>query len=247
MYYYAVMNGDTLEFQRKEPETGEYVKYFENNVDVDFPPWGKFRNQVKSVRFLDKISPINTSMWFSDFEKLEYFDAENLDLSRTISMREMFYMCVSLQTLDLSGLNVSQVRNMERMFFNCFQLKEINLSGWDTSQVVTLRCMFASCRNLRSIDISEFSLQSVRDISCLFFNCKALKSAKMPRGVSPENVNVRKLFCGCEVLKSADLSFVQQTEGRYLYDILEGCYSLLEIHTGKANLQSIWKVGNISW
>lgn len=228
MQFYAVLNGDTLEFQKRKPDVSEYAEYSEESVDFPDeggPPWYKYWQKTKNIRFLDKISPINTGCWFNGFEYLEHFDKTNLDTSQTKNLYYMFSWCKNLREIDLSGLDISYVENLSGMFNGCERLTDIYFDGWETSNVQNFSAMFSFCEHLSSLDISSFSMESVEDISFMFRGCVNLKHIQLPR-MANNKVLARSTFMECISLRDIDLSNFCFPDNNFSKGLLKGCHSL---------------------
>lgn len=234
MEFYVALNGDSLEFQKKKPVTGEYVEFLEED-DYEYPPWLQYKAEVKSIRFLDPISPISTAGWFYNFYKLESFNKKNLDLSQTITLQKMFGTCYSLRCLDLSGLDISVVRDLSELFVGCASLSEIDLSGWDTSNVEDFHSMFAYCYSLSHLDISSFSMQSAKTLDSLCSGDEKLQSIKFPKFTN-NTFTVQIMLDNCISLQKLDISNFGHLDDSRAQGMLSGCYSLSNIQVSKENL-----------
>lgn len=241
MQYYAVLNGDTLEFQKTKPENLLYIAFSEEDC------WGsllyKFKGMVKNVRFLDKTSPVNVAGAFYGFSSLEHFDKTNLDLSRATSLKRMFGFCSALETIDLSGLNISGVKDLSELFAGCKNLSEINLSGWDTSNTEDFQYMFAYCYSLSSLDLSSFSMQSVKDLSNLCCYSANLRSVTFPKFPN-RNFLVQSMLEGCTSLQEVNISNLGYLDDYRAERLLKGCKTLSDIRASAENLMFLkWMKG----
>ena len=104
---------------------------------------------------------------------------KDVDTSKVINMRNMFYGCNALTSLDVSGWNTSNVINMDSMFRGCSALTSLDVSGWDTSNVTNMVRMFNYCNTLTSLDVSGWNTSKVTNMNYMFSNCSALKTIRM--------------------------------------------------------------------
>jgi len=128
-----------------------YVYTGIENITGD-APWGSRRQEIKSVKFVDKISPADCSGWFA-LTKITSFDGTNLDTSNADDFTTLFNECTSLVTVDLSSWNTGNVTSMDNMFSGCTNLTTLNLYGFDTSKVTTMVEMFSGCTSLTSLNL----------------------------------------------------------------------------------------------
>lgn len=115
-------------------------------------PWytDNYSKIITQVTVEDPISPSNISYWFYYLKKCSNFNLENLDTSRTTSMRKTFYHAadsVSSVVLDLTHWDTSQVTDMDGMFYYTGSSRnaekfQLDLSTWDVSRVSTFNQMF---------------------------------------------------------------------------------------------------------
>ena len=89
---------------------------------------------------------------------------KNFKASDTLSLKEMFYNCSSLEKFNYN-FNTFTVSNIEKMFYKCSSLTRINLEVFtNTENAHSMDEMFYYCNKLTSIDISTFttSLTSIK-------------------------------------------------------------------------------------
>ncbi len=165
------------------------------------PPWRSNSGQITTVEFLDEITPISTSRWFENFTKLTtILNVENLNTSRTIDMRHMFYYCNTLETIDVSRFDISEVRYMYRMFASCKSLKTLDLSSWGQNNVKDMSSMFEACENLESVNISNLDISNVTNMQCMFYQCKSLITLDANNWDTSNVENMVQMFYNCENL-----------------------------------------------
>ena len=149
-------------------------------IDGEVPEWLSNSNIIKvtTVVFDNSFAtayPINTSNWFSHFERLTTIEGiEYLNTDKVTEMSAMFNSCYKLQSLDLSTFNTSNVTNMTMMFSYCSQLEELDLRNFDTSNVTYMGLMFDGCKQLTELDLRSFDTHNVTTMHMMFQHCNNL-------------------------------------------------------------------------
>ena len=162
---YAMLYEDgSLIFQVGDEEDdghGALVAKYNGWLDKDYSsentPWYEHHNEIRRVRFKNRIAPRSTAHWFKYSKVLSDIDLTNLDTSKTESMYGMFYYCKNLTHLDVSMLDVSKVWNMRDLFCGT-GLYTIDLSSWDTPKLSRVWAILYDCPNLVYADISGLDL-----------------------------------------------------------------------------------------
>lgn len=164
---YSKSSADLVLFLRGEPDLEELVtidgvEYGLRRVDefvmsnrgwniwqgVTNCPW----RGVEFALFKDRVSPRNLAGWFAGCSRLrKILKINNLDTSKAISMRGLFYGCSSLGALSVYRFETSLVEDMSLMFYGCERLSELNVSRFDTSRVGDVAGMFGGCHSLKRI------------------------------------------------------------------------------------------------
>ena len=159
-------------------------------------------DQVKTVVFLKDIKPINTEIWFRNFDKLTQIIGieTHLDTSNVKYMASMFSHCSSLTALNVAGFNTHNVISMNCMFYGCEALSSIDASGWDTNKVVDMSRMFSECSSLTVIDVSDFNTSNVTDMNGMFYNCSKIETLALQNFDTKNVSNMRAMFSRCNNL-----------------------------------------------
>jgi len=126
----------------------EVVEYSSNsNV-----PWYRYRSDIKSVTFKDRIYPKSTALWFYQFEKCHTFDVGKLKTDEVTNMRYMFFFGGGYSEKDV---------------------KIIGLEDWVTSKVTDMSYMFPSVGMYAPStyigDLSKWNVSSVQYMSGMFY------------------------------------------------------------------------------
>jgi len=125
------------------------IEKFGPNCDLNFI-------DVSGIKTMDDL--------FSGVNSAFNGDISGWDVSRVVTMRDMFYG--SLFNGDISGWNVSGVTSMEAMFMGSEFTGDI--SNWDVSRVENMESMFRDSRF--NGDISRWDVSNVEWMQCMFAN-----------------------------------------------------------------------------
>ena len=107
---------------------------------------------------------------FRDASNMEYHTTDAPDLSRVISMQNMFRAAASFDG-DLSSWNVSAVANMDGAFRGASAFKG-DISTWDMSGVTDMRTMFQDAAAFNG-DISGWNVSKVTHMNSMFHNASS--------------------------------------------------------------------------
>ncbi len=137
---------------------------------------------------------------FAGFRNLKrIIGLEYLNTSKVVDMRNMFILCLSLESLDLRGFDTSKVTDMHGMFNGCYHLENLDVSNFDTSNVTDMSCMFGGCEKLTSLNLNSFNTSKVIRMNEMFGNCKNLKTIYVGTGFNTNNLieEPRGMFNDC--------------------------------------------------
>ncbi len=167
--------------------------------------WFEDRERVQKVVFKDKLYPDDVSLWFDQCTNLvEVEKPENLDLTRTERMMDLFYGCTKLKKLDVTSWDTSNVNNMHGLFSGCSSLTELDVSGWDTSNVTDLSSTFSGCSSLTTLDLSGWDTSGSIYFGGMFTGCTKLKtiyaSDKFVTSGATTELQTTNVFTGCPAL-----------------------------------------------
>ena len=160
-----------------------------DSAAVGAAPWYEYREEIESVVFVDKISPISTAYWFFQFRVCSEIDLSKLDVSKVTDMTKMFQLFGDYETgnVKITGhenWDTSKVTNMSWSFRNIGQdALSVDLgdfSYWNTSNVTNMEYMFAyTAEDSSSVKISgleNWDTSKVTDMSHMFI-CFGLHSS----------------------------------------------------------------------
>ena len=118
-------------------------------------PWLNYSTNIIKIEIAPGVhANTNACYLFSNLRNLiEIEGIENLDLSQTTNISQMFYNAQKLKSLDLSSCDLSNITDAEEMFYNTYELRTINLTGVQFSNLTNARSMFAYS-GVRSLDLS---------------------------------------------------------------------------------------------
>lgn len=194
---YAVYSKDdhSLTFYRSETPISVGTTYNGKNVTAVYTgfenatygwgkaPWYSYCNDITSIVFYDKISPINTDYWFLNLTYVKYADVEKLDMSNVTSMKYMFYYvgCYSTEMIykGLEKWDVSNVTSMVMSFegTGCgVDIKKVyigDLSKWNVTNVTNMMRMFCELAHnspeLVLTGLEKWDTSNVTNMSMMFW------------------------------------------------------------------------------
>ena len=117
----------------------------------------EFKDKIKAISFSGKTYlPGYPPNLFAGFKNLEFFDGENLDLSKTDSLWALFLGDEKLNNVKLENWDVSHIRTFRGMFADT-AIKKLDLSKWNFSEAPnsTKRDLFGSAESLEEITLPE--------------------------------------------------------------------------------------------
>ena len=117
----------------------------------------EFKDKIKAISFSGKTYlPGYPPNLFAGFKNLEFFDGENLDLSKTDSLWVLFLGDEKLNNVKLENWDVSHIRTFRGMFADT-AIKKLDLSKWNFSEAPnsTKRDLFGSAESLEEITLPE--------------------------------------------------------------------------------------------
>ncbi len=238
---FAILYADgMLAFQYGETPKREYEVTESFAVDMTdgysvkvTAPWlaAQYRDRIKKVNFVDSIAPAKTRHWFYNCVTLEYVsNSQNLDLSQTTMIGDMFYGCSKLRTVDVSGWDTSSIEEAHGVFFGCGNLKRLDVSGWDTSNMTDMSGLFYGCSGISELDVSGFDTRNVTTFSSMFRDCVKLTELDVRNWDTSSVQQMGGMFWGCTGLTELDFSGW----------IPASCFYCSNMFKGAANLTTIW-------
>ena len=118
----------------------------------------EFKNKIKAIGFSNKtyLPSWPNSLFFASFKNLEFFDGENLDLSKTNSLHTLFLGDKKLNNIKLENWDVSHIRTFRGMFIDT-TIKKLDLSKWNFSEAPnsTKIDLFGALESLEEITLPE--------------------------------------------------------------------------------------------
>ena len=189
--YPEIVNGYTGVLAGEEQDVPVYAYYVPNGSNYD----------VYMLANSTIYAPKDSNGLFRNMKALKSLNTDNLDFSRTETMRNMVRDCQSLVTLDVSDWDTSKVKDMAYMFLNGYKLESINgLNNWDVSSVTDMTQTFAFCKVLPELDVSGWDVSNVTSMVGTFGQCFALKTVNTT-GWKPLSVTTtQNMFYNCYAL-----------------------------------------------
>ena len=117
----------------------------------------ELKNKIKAISFSGKTYlPGYPPNLFMGFQNLEFFDGENLDVSKIDSLYALFLGDEKLNNVKLENWDVSHIRTFRGMFAGT-SIKKLDLSKWNFSEAPnsTKRDLFGSAESLEEITLPE--------------------------------------------------------------------------------------------
>ena len=117
----------------------------------------EFKDKIKAIGFKGKTYlPGYPPNLFMNFKNLEFFDGENLDLSKTDSLHTLFLGDEKLTNVKLENWDVSHIKRFIGMFAGT-SIRKLDLSKWNFSEAPnsTKRDLFRSAGSLEEITLPE--------------------------------------------------------------------------------------------
>ena len=99
----------------------------EDEIDEVF--WDDYRDQIKTVKAVNRVYPASMDEWFANCVSLTEFDGSLFNTSLTASFQNLFAGCVNLKQADLGSFTDENAVSTEGMFTGCKNLKRIRLSS----------------------------------------------------------------------------------------------------------------------
>ena len=119
--------------------------------------WKEFKDKIKAISFSDKTYlPTYPPNLLGGFQNLEFFDGENLNVSKIDSLYALFLGDEKLNNVKLENWDVSHIRTFRGMFAGT-SIKKLDLSKWNFSEAPnsTKRDLFGSAESLEEITLPE--------------------------------------------------------------------------------------------
>ena len=117
----------------------------------------EFKDKIKAISFSGKTYlPGYPSNLFMNFKNLEFFNGENLDVSKTGSLWALFLGDEKLNNIKLENWDVSHIRTFREMFAGT-SIKKLDLSKWNFSEAPnsTKIDLFGGANSLEEITLPE--------------------------------------------------------------------------------------------
>ena len=170
-------------------------------TDSKHPEWQKdgTNKLVKSVAFVDTITPKSIDGWFRDGHYIESFDLTKLDTSNCTNMGYVFRDCYAITELDVSSFNTSKVTNMKSMFYNLNNLEYLDVSNFDTAKVKYMNFMFYACLQCDVVGLENFNTSACTNMQSMFYKCANITNMDFSSWNTSNVTNMSYMFsysCG---------------------------------------------------
>jgi surface protein len=245
------------------------------DVEQDVPVYAYYVNKgtTYDVYLLaddDIYLPKDSTGLMMDMTALTAVYTENLNTSRTESMRALFRKCAKLTTVDTNDWDTSKVTDMHQVFYQCSALQSIpgiedwdtgasttmrgmfrqcgvkgdlDLSGWDISNVTEMYQMFYMAPNLVNLNTEGWDMESVERTELMFYGCPVLKGIIGSKDwYMPKNTTMKGMFQNCVALESVDVHNWEIPNVTSTWDMFCGCTALITV-PGIGN----WDFGSVDY
>ena len=174
------------------------------DVEQDVPVYSYYVNDgtdytVYVLASDDIYLPENSDKMFYKMGALKQVDTDNLNTSRTVSMRDMFKYCYKLK--EIKGMGNWDTHNLESLwdtFALCWSLETLEgLQNWDLSNAIKIAGTFQQCRALTDEDVAvlyDWDMSNVEDISWMFKGATGLVNIDLSNWDTSNIVKFNSLF-----------------------------------------------------
>lgn len=196
-----------------KPLNEEYIWLDVERRELGTRPFWDVKEQITSVKVIDRIRPLNPQMWFLHFSACISYDVTKLDMSACTSLQMFFGGNHAAEEIDVTGWDTSNVTTMSACFsswgvnpdgtdfiFKDNKLKRIKgLETWDTSKCELFGDAFSRNWNLEDIgDIGGWDMSSAWSVHHMFVEDLKLKTnvSGWRRTINPEVIGIG--YCDVE-------------------------------------------------
>lgn len=227
-----INNADALIFDDTAPDC-EAMPVLNNEFDSKVVYYMKGNELHLANPDGGKISTISDVRGLFSYLNVRYLDIQNLDISKTQSLKEFFYKS-TCEIINVTGLDTSNVGNFHACFGNASKLINIiGLETLDVSKGTNFYEFFNYCSRLQNADaVANWDLSSATDMGRFF------QGVKFPSGTIhlnwsvPNLRNASAMFFACSETTSIDLSFFKDSNQLWSVSYLLGANTKLEKVTG---------------
>ena len=239
-----VNNADALIFDDTAPDC-EAAAVLNNEFDSKVVYYMKGNELHLANPDGGKVSTISDVRGLFSYLNVRYLDIQNLDISKTQSLKEFFYKS-TCEIINVTGLDTSNVGNFHACFGNASKLTNIiGLETWNVSKGTNFYEFFNYCSRLQNADaVANWDLSSATDMGRFFQGVKFPSGTIQLNWSAPNLRNASAMFFACSETTSIDLSFFKDSSQLWSVSYLLGANTKLEKVTGieylnKTNLRNL--------
>ena len=204
--------------------------WIENGETDDETPITLYDVYVASTNGAVKtVANADATKMFAYLINCEFIDAENLDVSNVINMKNMFQRGTNLETIKFTSWDTSNVETMQSMFASCTGLKEVDLSHFNTSKVTTMRTMFGNSTGLLYVNLSNLSNDVLNDMNQMFQLAGNENTIINFTGFNTDNVTTMVYMFNGYKGKVLDLSSFDTSNVENMESMFNSCSSLKKV------------------
>ena len=231
-YIIDINNADALIFDNTAPDC-ETTPVFNDKFDSKVVYYMKGNELHLANPDGGKVSTINDAKGLFSYLNVRYLDIQNLDISKTQSLKEFFYKS-TCEIINVTGLDTSNIGNFHACFGNASKLTNIiGLETWNVSKGTNFYEFFNYCSRLQNADaVANWNLSSATDMGRFFQGVKFPSGTIQLNWSVPNLRNASAMFFACSETTSVDLSFLKDSSQLWSVSYLLGANTKLEKVTG---------------
>lgn len=173
---------------------------------------GYWREQIKSVTFVDTLADMGKDAWDvseagngsvmawvqPNGELYDLYIGGKGKIYAGESCNTMFAGYENAERITFGGaLDTADDRDMGGMFMGCRSLTELDLSGFNTEKVQNMALMLEGCEALTTVNVSGFDTSGVTVMRGMFQECRSLKNLKLGRGFVTKQADTTDMYQNC--------------------------------------------------
>ena len=130
---------------------------FKDRYTTDIQPWAAYRQSIKYVSILNRMSPKYMCGWFEYLNNVESIDLSKIDTKNTISMYRCF-MLSGIKELDISNFSSAKLKDVYECFSNMKNLEVIySDSDFDLRSLTDSKYVFYRDTKLIGAGVTKYA------------------------------------------------------------------------------------------
>ena len=191
-----------------KPESGNDEIYPHNKEEINNNFFKDIREKIKAIGFKSKTylgSYFYGGLTFAGLENLEYFDGDNLYISKNENDEANFYGMFlddkNLKYVDLNNIDMSKVKSLKAMFAGAGSLEYLDVTNWDVSNVNNFEG-FIDGTNIKKLDLSKWKFKEGskrKNFFKKYSSLKILEEISLPESFFLNEDEIKKYIVDGEV------------------------------------------------